>query len=176
MRKTLELSSLTVKRLLFIFSAILLSLCTDTFLPGMGIRVYILPLLPLAASAAMFGHEFSGMLFGLLTGVLMDISSPITDGVLTLYMTLFGCICGLLTHYILRNTVITAVVLSAAGTALFQLIQLIFNCLSKDASAIFSVCLRSFLPTLLLTCLFSPVFYYAVRGIENKLSPDGDLT
>lgn len=132
-----------------------------------GAGVFLL--IPLSVSIAMFEHEFSGMLYGLFCGALWDLSSPVTDGIYTLYFTVFCCIAGLLTHYLLRNSFITASVLTFAGTLGFCLLNFIFNCLVKDSTNLYSTIKTFYIPSCILTVLTIPVFYFTVKYIETKL-------
>lgn len=126
-------------------------------------------LIPLSVSIAMFEKEISGMFFGLLTGILWDISSPVTDGVFALFFTLTAFTCGLLTHYIFRNSLKAAAVFTTAEFVLFCGVSLIFNCILKDASGAWyytaTFCAHSFPFTLLAL----PFAYYIVKFTEKHL-------
>lgn len=132
-----------------------------------GIGVFLL--VPLSVSISMFEHEFSGMLYGLLCGALWDLSSAIPDGIYALYFTIFACIAGLLTHYILRNTLISAVVLNIFGTLGVCLLNFIFNCLAKDAADIWNTVKFFYIPSFLLTVAVIPFIYFPIRFLERKI-------
>ncbi len=129
-------------------------------------------LIPMSVSIAMFEKEFTGMLFGLLAGILWDVSSPVTDGVFALFFTVTAFFCGLLTHYVFRNSLKAAAVFTAAGFLLFCGVSLLFNCVFKDANGAWyylSVfCVHSFPATLLPL----PLAYYLVKTIEKHLRPE----
>ena len=132
-----------------------------------GIGVFLL--VPLSVSIAMFEHEFSGMLYGLLCGILWDLSSAIPDGIYALYFTVFACLAGLLTHYLLRNTLISAFVLNISGTLGVCILNFIFNCLAKDATDIWNTIKFFYIPSFLLTVAVIPFFYFPVRFLEKKI-------
>lgn len=132
-----------------------------------GVGVFLL--VPLAVSIAMFEHEFSGMLYGLLCGALWDLSSAIPDGIYALYFTVFSCVAGLLTHYILRNTLISALVLNIFGTLGVCVLNFIFNCLAKDAADIWNTIKFFYIPSFILTVITIPFIYFPVRFLERKL-------
>ncbi len=129
-------------------------------------------LIPLTVSIAMFEKEFAGMFFGLLAGALWDLASPVTDGVFALFFTVTACACGLLTHYVFRNSLRGAALLTTAVFILFCGIGVIFNCLLKDPSGaeyyLKTFCLHSYFPTI----VFLPVFYYPVSFTEKRLRYD----
>ncbi len=132
-----------------------------------GIGVFLL--IPLSVSIAMFEHEFSGMLYGLLCGALWDLSSAIPDGIYALYFTVFACIAGLLTHYILRNTLISALVLNIFGTIGVCILNFIFNCLAKDAADIWNTVKFFYIPSFILTVAVIPFIYFPIRFLERKI-------
>lgn len=132
-----------------------------------GIGVFLL--VPLTVSIAMFEHEFSGMLYGLLCGALWDLSSAIPDGIYTLYFTVFACLAGLFTHYLLRNTLISAFVLNIFGTLGVCMLNFIFNCLAKDAADIWNTVKFFYIPSFVLTVVTIPFIYFPVRFLERKI-------
>ena len=163
-KETLFLVARRISLIPIIICTALIQNTTDSL---SGASVFIL--IPLSISIAMFEHEFSGMLYGLFCGALWDLSSPVTDGVYTLYFTVFCCIAGLLTHYLLRNSLITATVLTFVGTVLFCALNLIFNCIVKDSSNLYLTVKTFYVPSCILTVLTIPVFYFTVKYIETKL-------
>ena len=132
-----------------------------------GIGVFLL--VPLTVSIAMFEHEFSGMLYGLLCGALWDLSAAIPDGIYTLYFTVFACLAGLFTHYLLRNTLISAFVLNIFGTLGVCMLNFIFNCLAKDAADIWNTVKFFYIPSFVLTVVTIPFIYFPVRFLERKI-------
>ncbi len=125
-------------------------------------------LIPLTVSTAMFEKEFAGMLYGLFAGALWDLASPVPDGVYALFFTVTGCACGLLAHFVLRNSLKSAAVLTAAVFVLFCGVSLLFNCLIKDAAGakyyLTEFCLKSFAATF----VFLPLTYYPVSFLEKR--------
>ncbi len=132
-----------------------------------GIGVFLL--IPLSVSISMFEYEFSGMLYGLLCGALWDLSSAIPDGIYALYFTIFACTAGLLTHYLLRNTLISAAVLNIAGTFGVCLLNFIFNCLAKDTADIWNTVKFFYIPSFVLTVAAIPFIYFPIRFLERKI-------
>lgn len=157
-----------VKYAALVLLTMLTALFQNVFLPAAGGAVSVYFLIPLTVAAAMFEPEPAAAAFGLLTGVLWDVASPLPDGVLALFFTVFACAAGLLAHYLLRRTVLAAVVLTAGGCALYAAAHCLFSVLPKDGSAIGAIFFKSFLPCLILTVLTAPVYYAVVRALEEK--------
>lgn len=152
---------------IFILTAALLQNTAGGILSQYDIGFFLL--IPLSVSIAMFEKEFAGMLFGLLAGVLWDISSPVTDGVYALFFTVAAFACGLLSHYVFRNSLKAAAFFTTVVFVLFCTVSLIFNCVLKDPSGawyyVSHFCVRSF-PAVILAL---PLTYYPVRSIEKNL-------
>lgn len=165
--KRKEIGAISGKRIIFILLTVVFALIQNSFLPKTSAAaVYFL--IPLIVSIAMFEREFSGFFFGLFAGALWDLAAPAASGVTTLFFALFACACGLLTHYVLRNTLTCAVFLCFTGTLIFSALSLIFNCVSKDFSSIGTLLLNFYLLPALLTVLVTPLFYLSIRSIEKK--------
>lgn len=133
-------------------------------------------LIPLTVSIGMFEKEFAGMFFGIFAGALWDLCSPAADGVYALFFAFTTFLCGLLTHYVLRNSVKSAAVITAAVFAAFAAVSLIFNCLAKDPSGA-EFYIKSFIPrSLAATALTLPPAYYAVSLVHKRFRPENSFT
>lgn len=133
-------------------------------------------LLPLTVSVAMFEKEFAGLFYGLLAGALWDLASPATDGVYALFFTLAAFFCGLLTHFVFRNSFKSAAVLTAGVFLLFSAVSLTFICLVKDFSGV-KYYATVFLPrSAAVTAVSLPLSYYAVSFAEKRLRPEKQFT
>lgn len=166
--KTGEISRITVKRIVFTVSVVALCVAQNSFLPALGLTVPFFPVIPLTVAIAMFEHEFTGMWFGLFAGILWDIASPVTDGVITLFFTVTMCAAGLLTHYLLRCTLLSAMVITAAQTAAYLLLCFLFNCLSRSADVPVSYLLTFCLPAMILDLICTVPIYYFIKSIEKR--------
>ena len=130
-------------------------------------------LLPLTVSAAMAEREYAGLCFGLLAGVLTDTVSTVTDGVFTLYYAVIACAAGLLAHYVFRNTVLTAMLFTAVSGTAYCFILLIFNCLIHDASYSGELLKGTYLPSVILSAVLTPITFYPAVYLHNRMrSPD----
>lgn len=126
-------------------------------------------LLPLTVSVAMAEREYAGLCFGLLAGVLTDTASAVTDGVFTLYYAIIACAAGLLAHYVFRNTVLTAMLFTTVSGAVYCGILLIFNCLIHDASYTGELLKGTYLPSVILSAVLTPITFYPAVYIHNRM-------
>lgn len=154
----------TLLALMVVFTAVLQN---TVFSAG---RISAFLLIPAAVSVAIFEKEFSGMFFGLLCGALWDLASPVTDGVFALVFAVCACACGLLSRYIFRNTLASALLMTVVFSGAVFAVNALFYCFARDPSGVGVYFLRRFLPSAAVTVLILPVYYYAVRSLEKKMN------
>ena len=147
---------------------VLTALFQNVFFPAAGNFHGAYFLIALTGAAAMFEPEPAAAVFGLLAGVLWDVASPLPDGVLALFFTVFACACSVLAHYLFRRTVPAAVVLTVGGSVLYAALHYVCSMLPQDGSAVGAIFFKSFLPCCFLTVLSAPVYYVCVRALEEK--------
>ena len=157
-----------IKYAALVLLTVLTALFQNVFLPAAGGFHSAYFLIALTVATAMFEPEPAAAALGLLAGVLWDVASPLPDGVLALFFTVFACASGLLAHYLFRRTVPAAVVLTAGGSALYAALHYVCGVLPKDGSALGAIFFKSFLPCVILTALTAPVCYFGVRALEKK--------
>lgn len=156
-----------IKRTLYVLLFLAAAAVQGTFL---GAAKYALLLLvPLTVSVCAFEQEFAGMFFGLLGGALYDLASPATDGIYTLLFAVLGCAVGLTMHYLFRNTLLSAALLTFLFAFMTALTGFIFTVLAKDAAGALTVLRVRYLPGVFFTTLLLPVFYYPIRALDRKL-------
>ena len=160
-----------IKSILFALLVILTALAQHAFFPAAGAAHTAYLLLALVTAIAMREREPRAAAYGLLAGALWDIASPLPDGVLALFFLVFACAASLLSHFLFRQSLLTAAVLCGGGSVLLGLLLYLLNCAGRDGSAFASLLFGSFLPCFLLTAVTLPVFYYAVRAIDRKWLP-----
>lgn len=141
----------------------------NTFFSGRMPTAFLL--IPAAVSAAIYEKEFAGTFFGILCGALWDLASPVTDGVFTLIFAVCACACGLLSHYVFRNT-LAAALLQTAGVTVIVLGAGLLSQILRDPTAALQVLTRMTLPSAALTAAVLPLFYYPVRLIEKLTRKD----
>ena len=136
-------------------------------LPGSP-RVFIA--LPLAVCISMFEREIASALFGAFTGVLWDISSG-ADGFNALVIMLLCAVCSVLVSRIMRNNIVTSLVLSAGACAVYIIVYiLVFTVFSGGFAP--GALLAFYLPALALTVIAAVPLYFAVRAISLNYKTD----
>lgn len=155
---------------------ILTALIQNAFLPAFGARHTGWLLLALLTAVAMHEPELNTACYALLGGVLWDLSSPLPDGTAALFLTVFACACSLLARCLFRRTLLTAAVFCGSGCLLFCLFSILLRCAVNDASALPGIFLRSYLPSLLLTAVALPVFYFIIRTVEKRADANAGKT
>ena len=119
-----------------------------------------------AVSIALFEGDITGMWFGMAAGLLMDIGSTAPFGFYALVNLTLCYGCGLLVMYLMRNNIVTAVILGFAAASIASLAQWIFLAGTHD--------FLFFLPEILLPrAVYStatmPAFFYFNRAITTRL-------
>ncbi len=143
--------------------SVLLQNSTGGALGLFGARVFLS--IPLCVSIAMFEREVPAALFGVLAGVLWDASSGV-DGFNTLVLMLLCAVCSLLISHLMRNNIVTALVLGAGGITAYELIYFLTR-FWGGGNPIIQI-FKFYLPSLALTTLFIPVCYYIVKKIYTS--------
>lgn len=170
--RTQRTQTLIKRRLLLTAVVIAGALIQNCALPASEIRICFL--LPLTVIIAMFEKEFAGMLFGLLAGCLWDFSTATVDGMKALFLTIVGCVCGLLVRYIMRNNLLSALVLCGTTVLLFNVSHWLIY-VTPYEQGMFAALLRFYLPQILVTLLSVPFIYFLIRALIKKyrVSEDG---
>lgn len=148
---------------LFVLTAVF----QNTFLSGLPVG--LLPLAPLTVAVCTFEGEFSGLFFGILGGALYDIASPVPDGVYALLFAALGCAAGLFMHHMFRNTLLSALLMTFVFTSATVTVGFLFTVALKDPAGTVAVLRRHVLPGIFFTVLLTPVFYYPIRALDEKL-------
>lgn len=128
-----------------------------------GARVFLC--IPFCIAIAMFEREVPAALFGALAGALWDISSGV-DGFNTIILMLLCAISSLLISHIMRNNLITALVLGVGSVAAYEIIYIVvrFWGAGSPLRQIFTF----YLPSLIITVAFVPVCYFIVKAIYKS--------
>lgn len=124
-----------------------------------------------AVSIALFEGDITGMWFGLAAGLLWDIGSTAPFGLYGLiHMAIcFGC--GKLVMYLLRNNVVTSLILGFAAVAAACTVQwIVLSGAGFDMTLFFIG--RILLPRAVYSTVLMPLFYYFNRAITTRLYDD----
>ena len=121
-----------------------------------------------AISMALFEGDAAGMWLGLAAGLLLDVGGTGPFGLYGLvHMALcFGC--GTLVMYLMRNNVVTSLILGAASVLLTATVQWIFLSGAGLAQTGFFI-IRILLPRVVYSTAVMPAFYYFNRAITTRM-------
>ncbi len=128
-----------------------------------GAQAFIV--VPVCICISMVEDELHGSLFGVLGGVLLDISGG-KDCFNSVVMMLICAVCGLLISRLMRNNVLTALVLCSGGVAVYELLYYVIQVLPYS-NPLLSL-LTFYLPSLVITVIFVPLCYKLVTFIYSS--------
>jgi len=163
--RTQRTKILTIRRLLLVAVVIIGALLQNCALSVGGIQICLL--LPLSVIIAMFEKEFAGILYGILAGCLWDVSTTTADGMKALFLALTGCICGLLIRYIMRNNLLSALVLCGAASLVHNVLHWLIYVVPY-ADGMFSALFRFYIPQISVSVLAVIPLYFLLRILEKK--------
>ena len=169
MNKRINISQYIAEGLIFLALGII------QFTPGLLPRIFgglPLPLIPAVICVAMFEREFAGAMFGLASGMMWDVFSIEIAGFNAIFLLVIGCVAGLLINFLMRNNLITALLLTGGTMVIYQTLYTLFFFLpAEDISGIGFIIYARLIPSLIYTMLFVPVIYFVIRATVRKLKP-----
>ncbi|MBP3389209.1 MAG: rod shape-determining protein MreD [Clostridia bacterium] len=129
-------------------------------------------LIPAIVCVGMFTNPLTGGICGAVTGFVWDMFASHAIGLNALYLLAVGCACGLLVQLLMRNNILSALLLSTAATALQLLGDWLIDCVLWRLPGSGQVLLQQALPNFLYTVALSlPVYYLTLRVAKRlKLS------
>lgn len=119
-----------------------------------------------AVSIALFEGDITGMWFGLAAGLLADVGSTAPFGFYGLIHLIICYGVGLLVMYLMRNNIVTSVLLGFAAAAIASTVQWFFLSGSRD---ILYFLPQILLPRALYSTITMPAFFYFNRAITTRL-------
>ena len=150
-----------------IFGALLaLSVLVQNSVGGLteifGARIFLC--IPFCVAIAMFEREVPAAIFGAIAGALWDISSGV-DGFNTIVLMLLCAVCSLLISHLMRNNLITALVLGAGSVVAYEILYVAtrFWGAGSPVRQIFTF----YLPSLIVTVAFVPLCYFIIKNIYH---------
>ena len=161
---------LITRRLCLALILLLLSVLqnTDGFFPQIfGVRALIL--IPAVVCMAMYERDIWGMLLGLFAGALWDITAS-GASFNALYLLTVGFVCGTLINTIMRNNVVTAMILSTLTTLIYNIGYWAVSFVGGGMDNSGFILIRYYLPSILYTMLFIPLTFITVRAVEKKFA------
>ncbi len=127
-------------------------------------------LIPATVCVAMFEREIPGTLFGMFAGLLWDMSAPSGGSFNAILLAAVGFACGSLITHLMRNNLVTALLLCSVFTVIqllaYWLRVYIFGGDFKGALSL----LTFYLPSGVYTVLWLPVFYFFTRMLMKRFA------
>ena len=126
-------------------------------------------LIPAVVCISMFERDMTATVMGVLAGAFWDIYSAWGDGFHAILMMLSSTVVCLLLNYVMRNNLVTALILGAGTVFLYLTFMWLFFCLARGVDGTGLAYLTYYLPSALYTFLFTPVYYIVVRAVLVRL-------
>lgn len=125
-----------------------------------------------AVSITMFEGESRGLWIGLIAGLLLDFGSSTVFGFYAILTTVICYFCGILVVYLMRNNLVTSMVLAAASVFVMGLFQWFFEFALWGNSGTWYFLYGILLPRTVYTTLLMPLAFYFNRAIATHLEDD----
>lgn len=133
-------------------------------------KAHICLIIPIVICISMFEMEKVGCWYGLAAGLLMDIPSPVISGYNALVMLITGTLVGLLVRYLLRNTLLSAIVFCGSSLFLYESFYWLFFVFLKGTAAPNGIYWSNYFSTFLVSMIFVIPIYLIMSFIYKKLS------
>ena len=167
----IELNRVLLRRLIFGAGLVAVAVLQNTpgVLPSLfGVRA--VPLVPAVVCVAMFERERAGVLYGLFAGLLWDICGGFGGNFNAILLTVVGFACGSLITHLMRNNLVTALLLGTGAALLHQSVYwarvYLFGLGLAGGVSLFTF----YLPSCVYTMLWLPVFYFPVRTAMKRMT------
>lgn len=171
MSLSLENKNIYIRRSLYAAVIIIAAMLQNTrglFPEIFGVRAMLL--IPAVVCIGMHERNIAGLFFGLFAGLLWDAFSAGPQNLNAILLSAAGYFCGLLIGTVMRNNIMTALLLSTGCIFIYNTVYWLFAYVVKGYDNAFGVYLKFYLPSVLYTVILMPVFYYIVRTIKLKTS------
>lgn len=164
---------LLIRRILFAVMIVVTAVCSATkgVVPQInGVSAFVL--VPLVVSIALFEKSVPSLIFGTFAGIMWDMYSVTADGFFSVLLSAAGFLTAIIILFYMRNNIATAVVLTFVWSLFISTMYwLNFILMPKTVSA-FYIYLRYYLPSPFYTAVFTFVFYFIVKWIFEKTTPE----
>lgn len=144
---------------------------TPRMLPSIG-GILPVPLVPLTVVIAMREYEGVGATFGLACGLLMDVTSTSSMGFHAVLLLLLGFLSSLLVNSLLNDTLRTALLLGAMGTAIYCIAHWIMTYVLSGLQGAVDFLFHRYLPVFVYTLIFLIPLYFLVGWLERRMRTD----
>lgn len=144
---------------------------TPNLLPSfLGVKPLLL--IVFAISIAIFEGEGPAMWIGLAAGLMMDLASGSVFGFYGLMLMLVCYVCGTLVVFLMRNNVVTAMVLGVGGLLVIGLFRWFFFYVLWSDPKIWYNLYAVMLPQTIYTVVVMPVAYFLNRAIATHMTAE----
>lgn len=127
-----------------------------------GARAFLL--VCVAISIAMHEREIPAAIFGAACGILADTAAGL-EGFNALVLTILCAVCSILISHLMQNNIVTAFVLSAGATVIYEVLYVIVNYCISIGIVPWRQIFTFYLPSFVYTLIFVPVFYYVIKKV-----------
>lgn len=125
---------------------------------------------PLVVCIALYTGPLGGAAAGVAAGLLWDMYSTRLLGFNALLLLVIGCVCGLLVRLLIRNNILSAMLLMTAALVLQGLADWLGNYVILAVEDAGFVLLHTILPNMAYTLVLSPLLYLITRAIAKGLA------
>lgn len=162
--------SLYIRRSLLALLVVLTALFQNTkgALPSVS-GAKAMPLVVLVAVIALFERSLAGFVFGFLAGALWDFAVSDGDGFFAVVLCLVGFLCGAASSFLLRTNVFSALAVSSVSVVVVLCSYWFCFLFLKGYDPSAKLLVGFYLPSCLYTLVFSPIYYYLIKGLKNAL-------
>lgn len=129
-------------------------------------------LIPLVICIGITQSVATATWLGLFAGILWDCVSAELPGFHSIALLCYGCASALLVEQLFRRNILTALVMGAAGSALYCFMYWFFFHWLPDISGAANAFVAVYLPTIFLTAAVTPLFYWLVSFVSKRLRPN----
>lgn len=129
-------------------------------------------LIPLVICIGITQSVATSTWLGLFAGMLWDCVSAELPGFHSIALLCFGCASALIIEHLFRCNIVTAIAMCSAGTVLYCFMYWFFFLWLPDVSGAASAFVAVYLPTIFLTAVTAPLFYWLVSFVSKRLRPN----
>ncbi len=123
-------------------------------------------LIPAVICIAMFERDIAGMFFGLFAGALWDMHAS-GASFNALFLLTVGFICGTLINTIMRNNIVTALLLTVIFVPVYEIGYWFFHYIVVGLDMAGFMFLRYYLPGIAYTVVLLPIMFIFIRAVEK---------
>jgi len=133
-----------------------------------GVRAMLL--IPAVVCIGMHERDIPGLFYGLFAGLVWDAFSAGPHSFNAILLMTAGFVCGALIGTVMRNNLMTALLLTAGTVFIYNTLYWLAAYVFKSYAGAFNAYITFYFPSMIYTVILMPVFYYIVKGIKNKTS------